>query len=151
MSNGVRDYCVEALATAGIKPDDDESIPALAELRELAYEKCRVEEAKKLGITVKALDKIVRQHRAQSQQEQATLPHWKVEPWPNDILGGDLLDDIKAVFERYIVLPAGAAETLSLWTLHAWTMDAGDCSPFLVLSLADQTLRQDQCADSYST
>src|SRR4029077_9794348 len=45
----------------------------------------------------------------------------------------DLLDDIKKVFCRYIVLPKGAAYALALWTLHAWTMDAGDISPFMVL------------------
>ena len=37
------------------------------------------------------------------------------------------------MFRRYIVLPKGAGEALALWTLHAWTADAGDISPFLVL------------------
>src|SRR5262249_48483041 len=41
--------------------------------------------------------------------------------------------DIEGMFRRYIVFPKGAAETFALWTLHAWTMDAGDVSPFLVL------------------
>src|SRR5215470_11360646 len=34
---------------------------------------------------------------------------------------------------RPIILPKCAAEALALWTLHAWTMDAGDISPFMVL------------------
>jgi hypothetical protein len=37
------------------------------------------------------------------------------------------------VFRRYIVLPNYADVALSLWVLHAWTMDAGDISPFMVL------------------
>ena len=40
---------------------------------------------------------------------------------------------IEKVFRRYIVLPQRAADALALWVLHAWTMDAGDTSPFMVL------------------
>jgi hypothetical protein len=47
--------------------------------------------------------------------------------------GAALLDSIKRVFRRYIVLPKSADVALSLWVLHAWTMDAGDISPFMVL------------------
>ena len=61
------------------------------------------------------------------------LPHWKVEPWSELVAGAALLDAIKRVFRRYIVLPKGAEVALSLWVLHAWTMDAGDISPFMVL------------------
>ena len=61
------------------------------------------------------------------------MPHWNVEPWDHEVLGGKLLEDIEKVFRRYIVLPEGAGVALALWTLHAWTMDAGDISPFIVL------------------
>ena len=44
-----------------------------------------------------------------------------------------LLDDIEKMFRRYIIMPKGAGEALALWTLHAWTADAGEISPFLVL------------------
>ena len=46
----------------------------------------------------------------------------------------ELLVDIWKEFEKYILLPPGAADALSLWVLHAWTIDAGDISPFLVLA-----------------
>ena len=46
----------------------------------------------------------------------------------------ELLVDIRKEFEKYILLPPGAADALSLWVLHAWTIDAGDISPFLVLA-----------------
>ena len=39
----------------------------------------------------------------------------------------------RQLFRRYIVLPKGGAEALALWALHAWTMEAGDISPFMVL------------------
>jgi hypothetical protein len=72
---------------------------------------------------VGVLDKIVRQSRAQAEEDATTLPHWNVEPWPEEVIGAALLDDINAILCRYIVLPKGAADAIALWTLHAWTAD----------------------------
>jgi putative DNA primase/helicase len=128
-------YCDEALEAAGIKPSDrDENlIRELAQMSELAYQKRRDEAAAQLGIRVTILDKVVRQGRAKAGDKENVLPHWEVEPWGEPVEGATLLDDIEKMFRRYIVLPAGAAKALALWTLHAWTMDAGDISPFMVL------------------
>jgi hypothetical protein len=71
--------------------------------------------------------------RPQPRTEAASLPHWKVEPWPEPVDGAALLDSLREVFRRYIVLPKGADIALPLWVLHAWTMDAGEISPFMVL------------------
>jgi putative DNA primase/helicase len=114
-------------------PKDEEAIAALAQLGVLAYQRRRLQEAKHLGISVAALDKLVRQIRVQAEEEDSALPHWQVDPWDNPIDGADLLADLERVFVRYIHLPKGASVELALWTLHAWTADAGDISPFLVL------------------
>jgi hypothetical protein len=141
-SGGTADKLKELLAALpDWKPDgnddsqqkDDQRIAALAELNGIAYQKGRTQAAAELGIPVGALDKLVRQCRAQADEDAASLPHWKVEPSPDPVDGAALLADIKSVFCRYIVLPKGAADALALWTLHAWTADAGDVSPFLVL------------------
>jgi putative DNA primase/helicase len=112
---------------------DQKAIDALAQLSALAYQKRRLQEAKILGIPVAALDKLVRQARAQAENKDAELAHWKVEPWDSPVDGAALLADIEQVFTRYVFLPTGASVALPLWTLHAWTMDAGDISPFIVL------------------
>jgi Protein of unknown function (DUF3631) len=119
-----------ANASAGT---DEKAIDALAQLGTLDYQKRRVQEAKSLGIPVAALDKLVRQNQAQVEADKAELPHWKVEPWDSTVDSAGFLTDIERVFVRYVYLPRGASVALSLWTLHAWTMDAGDISPFLVL------------------
>jgi len=75
----------------------------------------------------------VRDARVKAEAAESKLPHWNVEPWQAEVSGAQLLDDIEQVFNRYIVLPEGAGIALALWTLHAWTADAGDISPFLVL------------------
>jgi Protein of unknown function (DUF3631) len=113
--------------------DGEAKITALTELDELAYQRRRVSEAKAMGITAAALDKLVRRRRAEVKKNAAALPHWRVDPWDAAVSGAELLDEIEKTLCRYIVLPQGAGEALALWTLHAWTMDAGDISPFLVL------------------
>jgi putative DNA primase/helicase len=136
MSDETRHYCDEVLAEAGIEPAADPRealISQLARMNELGYQTRRAESAARLGIRVSILDKEVRKARARSKDEQAALPHWNAEPWDDSVPGGELLDDIKRAFEKYIVLPKGAGVAFALWTLHAWTVDAGDISPFLVL------------------
>lgn len=117
------------------RPDgnEEQAIAALSQLSEIAYQKRRTQEAKSLGMPVAALDRLVRQSRAQAEDEAATLPHWNVEPWNTAVSADELLTAITSIFARYIALPKGAGDALALWTLHAWTMDAGDISPFLVL------------------
>jgi hypothetical protein len=117
-------------------PDEkatEKAIEDLAALSELAYQKRRVQAAQDLGIGVGVLDKMVRKCRAQAEEDAAELPHWAVEPWSQEVSGVELLNDIEKLFRRYIVLPARAAEALALWTLHAWTHDAGDISPYMAL------------------
>jgi len=91
--------------------------------------------AETIGIRVGTLDEKVKALRKKLEKEddRDALPHWNVEPWPEPVDGAVLLDSIKRVFRRYIFLPKDADIALSLWALHAWTMDAGDISPFMVL------------------
>jgi putative DNA primase/helicase len=117
-----------------IKIDDQDKIKRLAKLSRIEYSRARKEEAKTLRVTVAALDQEVSECRKQANEESAALRHWQVEPWPNAVDPAALLDSIVAVFNRYIVLPKYAAEALALWILHAWTFDAGDISPFVVLT-----------------
>jgi hypothetical protein len=117
-------------------PDEkatEKAIEDLAALSEIAYQKRRAQAAQDLGIGVGVLDKIVRKCRARTEEAAAELPHWNVELWEEAVDGAALLNDIEKLFRRYIVMPAGAGEALALWTLHAWTMDAGDISPFMAL------------------
>jgi putative DNA primase/helicase len=123
----------KARAKSNAADRDDETVAALAELSDLAYQKRRAEAAQEMGIGVGVLDKLVRKRRARAEEDAAELPHWNVEPWGEAVDGATLLADIEAVFRRYIVSPKGAVEALALWTLHTWTMDAGDISPFMVL------------------
>jgi putative DNA primase/helicase len=124
-------FCAACEATA-----DNQSSALLAELTSLdalTYEQRREGAAEKLKIRVGALDKLVRGAKAQTARAESELPHWKVEPSHEAVDCAALLANIERTFARYIVLPKGAGVALALWTLHAWTVDAGDISPFIVL------------------
>jgi putative DNA primase/helicase len=115
---------------------DDHSEPdevaRLAKLPRLEYDRQRDDAAELLGVRVATLDKVVREKRSVD-HDAATLPHWQVEASPVPVDGAKLLDALRQVFRRYIVLPPGADIALAVWVLHAWTMDAGEISPFMVL------------------
>ena len=112
---------------------DTPVIGELASLDTLEYELQRDTAAAGLGIRVSALDKLIKGRRAAEEDENAALPHWNVEPSAEPVDGAALLNNLRQVFRRYIVLPKGADIALPLWVLHAWTMDAGDISPLMVL------------------
>jgi putative DNA primase/helicase len=110
-----------------------DEIARLVRLSKIEYDREREEAAARLGVRVATLDKIVREERSAADDGAATLPHWKVEPAPMPVEGAKLLDHLRQVFRRYIVLPKGADIALPLWVLHAWTFDSGEISPFIVL------------------
>ena len=55
------------------------------------------------------------------------------EPWPDEVDGSQLLDDLTKIFKRYLILPDHGAEAMALWTLHSWAIDAAHISPLLIL------------------
>jgi putative DNA primase/helicase len=112
---------------------DSSVIGELASLDILEYELQRDTTASGLGIRASALDKLVKDWRTATKDESAALPHWNVEPSADPVDGAALLNNLRQVFRRYIVLPKGADIALPLWVLHAWTVDAGDISPLMVL------------------
>lgn len=56
------------------------------------------------------------------------------EPWPEEVDGARVLDDLEEAFTRHLALPSGAAPTLALWTVHAHAHDASPISPVLAVT-----------------
>jgi putative DNA primase/helicase len=124
--------CDQADAEEGRRLEFEE-VARLAKLSKLEYDRQREEAAERLGVRVATLDKAVSEKRASADNDDGALPHWKVEPSPEPVDGAALLNNLRQVFRRFIFLPKGADIALPLWVLHAWTYDAGDISPFMVL------------------
>lgn len=96
---------------------DDATFKRLATLSPADYDRQRKSEAKRLGLSVGALDVSV-----QAARPAATLPDAgsgsalvfePVEPWPEPVDGGALLTEMAAVFDRYCKLPPNAASVLA--------------------------------------
>jgi len=110
-------------------------VERLAKLSKPLYDRERQAVRQKLGIRVGTLDDLVEAERDKTEKsgDDFSLPHWNVQPWPDEVSGEQLLDDLCAVFRKYIYAPPSVSEAAALWVLHAWTIDAGDISPFFVL------------------
>jgi len=57
------------------------------------------------------------------------------DPEPSDepVVGSGVLDEVVAVLERHVVLPAHAAAAIALWVAHTHLFDAFDISPVLAI------------------
>lgn len=91
-------------------------IEQLTMLDSLSYQQRRAAAAAELCIGVGALDKLVKAGRAEIEDENAALPHWKVQQSLGPVNGAALLDSLRQAFRRYIVLPKGAEIALPLST-----------------------------------
>jgi putative DNA primase/helicase len=109
------------------------AIARLAKLSPLEYEIERSEWADRLRMRTSVLDAMVEADRPKDKEDDFTLPHWNLQPWPDEVSGAELLNNLTAVFRRYIYAAPAIADAAALWSLHAWTIDAGDISPFFVL------------------
>jgi len=55
------------------------------------------------------------------------------EPWPEPVDGADVLDELRDLFDRYLVLPVGAAVMMALWVAHTFIFDRFDHTGYLAI------------------
>ncbi len=91
------------------------------------------------GVSIQALRADWR-HYVQAQSAPASGPGAgtavlceDVAPWGATVDGEALLNDLSALYSRYVVLPEGAADLLALWTVHTYALDAAQISPRLAV------------------
>src|SRR5262249_49044689 len=116
-------------------PDEGAVIEALARKPVTEYDKVRKYVAETLGIRVGTLDdKVDARREALTTPDKNAPAHWAVTPTSEAVDGAALLDALRAVIRRYIMLPPGADVAIPLWIMHAWTHDACEISPILCLT-----------------
>jgi hypothetical protein len=125
-----------------------------AEIKKLAalpigvYESARVAAAKRLAMRAGVLDKLVQVVRDEASKEQKDfLPHWKVEPWADQVDGAALLDALRNHFNRYLVLPKHADVVLSMDAAH-WGIRLLRYHALSGHHVADAAVRQDAAHDN---
>ena len=123
--------------------NDEVELARLAALAPLEYDRERKATARRMGAQTTTLDGLVRARRVENETGNANdvdesallIEH---EPWPHDVDGVELLNDLVAAFENYVVLPDGAAAALALWVVHAHAHDAAYISPILTIVSPDK-------------
>src|SRR5262245_61033718 len=115
------------------KETEQEMLARLAMLSAFEYERLREAEARKLKVRPATLDKEVAKARAIETAAAPEVDDFLVdrEPWPEPVDLADLLDRVTETFKSHMVLPAGAAEALALWVMHAHAHDCSMISPVL--------------------
>ena len=58
------------------------------------------------------------------------------EPWPEPVNGLDLVQQMRALYEQYLILPDGASIVLPFWALHTYAVNVFDYSPRLCIKSA---------------
>lgn len=110
---------------------DSADIDHLAALPTLSYERVREHAAERLGVRKAVLDREV---KAARKGANPSFNLTDTEPWDDLVVGADLLDKIVATLNRHMMLPAGAADAVALWILHAHAHDTATISPILAIT-----------------
>ena len=138
--------CIEQALTAVLEPSKETVVPGgepeeaalkrLAALSPLEYDRVRQTEADRLGVRAATLDKEVARLKGQDKAEErgGAVTFEEIEPWPESVAGAALLDDLAALFRRFVVLPRHADKALSLWCVLTYLADAVDVLPILNLT-----------------
>ena len=117
------------------KPTDKDILAEAAELDDLGYDRQRDELAKKLNCRVSTLDELRKKARKESVEDDAPILVLNTpEPCADSVDGAELLNEIVAVFKKYLVLPKGAVEAMALWVMHTYCLAAAWISPLLIIS-----------------
>jgi hypothetical protein len=118
---------------------DNLSFARLAKLSPADYDRCRLQEASSLKIRVETLDKEIARFRTELEVQasiQAIIARISTcEPWPEPIIDpASLFHEIGRCYNRYLVLPPGAADALVLWDAGTHVFEAFIQFPRLNLS-----------------
>jgi putative DNA primase/helicase len=125
------------------KPDEETEnteVARLASLSTLEYEREREVAAEAMSCRVSILDKLVKDARARLFPDEAdddkqgrAVSFAEPEPWPDPVVGSELLDEIAAALKRYVVMTERACHSIALWVLHTYLLDVFVISPRLAV------------------
>ena len=102
----------------------DIELDTLASLSPMEYDTIRENKAKELGVRVSTLDKEVAKRRETESEDEACEVVEEISPWDEPVNGALLLDELREIIERHVVLQDGASVALALWILGSYSMDA---------------------------
>ncbi len=128
------------------KQSTDEIIQNLSTLSGIKYDQARNEQAKNLGIRATTLDREVKSIRT-SEKENDRLPFANVEPYPDPVNPGQLLNGIANAIRQFIVLEQYQADTAALWVALTYFIDVVDYAPLAIINAPEKACGKTQLLD----
>lgn len=122
---------------------DLEIIQELAQLSKIAYDRVRVPSAKGLDVRPATLDKLVKDYQKENQPE-SSAPFETVEPWHQSISPPELLDEIAAQIERFIVCQEETVTAATLWIAMTWFINVVKVAPIAVITAPEKRCGKSQ-------
>ena len=126
--------------------DFQAEIMRLAALPVHEYDRCRREEAKRLGVRTPTLDKAVQAARPKDAADHGQgrpITFEDPEPWDEPVAGDGLLDEVAATLSAYVVLRPHDDVKCALWAAHTHCYKAFFNTPRLAV-----TSPEPQCGKS---
>ena len=86
-----------------------------------------------LNVKPSAIDKMIKDAGQPAAEDKPAVKPAKgsvtlrnVEPWPESVIGSELLNDLAAFYERFVMLPTSGADVLAVWALQTWCYELSD-------------------------
>jgi hypothetical protein len=111
------------------------SVRRLAKLSYIKYQIEREDEAARLGIRVTALDRLVAGGTRTAGEDEVKPGQGRPvqipepEPWHEPVDGAQLLDELAAALQKYVILSDTQADAIALWIVRTHAHDAFDFNP----------------------
>jgi putative DNA primase/helicase len=122
---------------------DDEAITRLAGLSPMQFDRVSKAEAKRMGVKVSTLEKMVKEARGEAESDDAPLFD-EVEPWHEPVDGAALLSEISRSIQRFIVCDVETVTATALWCVAAWLIESVNVCPILLINAPEKACGKTQ-------
>lgn len=86
------------------------------------------------GFSAATADATLRQPKTGDETQQgAAILFTEPQPWPDRIVGSELLDEVLHTITKHVVLPVESAVPIALWIVHTHAIDAAQITPRLAI------------------
>lgn len=121
---------------------DEESLKRLAALSPMHYDRVRKDEAKRMGVQVSTLDKLVAAVRKDDIDTDSRFA--EVELWHEPVDGAALLDELVRLVLRFIVCDMATACGAALWITMTWLMEFVEVAPIAAITAPEKRCGKSQ-------
>ncbi|MGZ5010415.1 MAG: DUF3631 domain-containing protein [Methylobacter sp.] len=125
-----------------VDTSDDAVIKRLTVLSLMDYDRVRETEAKALGIRTATLDKLINAERKGSDSTGMEIDG--IEPWPEPVEPGPLLNEVVLCISRFIVCEPETARAAALWATMTHLMDVVQVAPLAVITAPEKRCGKSQ-------